>query len=238
MLSDLLYEVKKECPLCRSSFFATQVRSSLTLEKQEADFNRVYKEINPLYNSVLFCPNCGYAAQDSFFDSLHSEQKRKLQRFLKNAQINTVFSGLRSREQAIELFKLSIYYAEKIDVANSRLAGLYLRLAWLYREAEDQTMEKLALLESLNYYEQALYKDSFPVGNMTEVTVEYLVALLYYQTGNTKRAINNLQLLLSSENLKEERRILRMARDLWYDIKKKNKEAFMDIDESTFIEEE
>ena len=239
LATKLFYQQKKQCPLCNSEFFVAQLRSRLQFIKQEADFNRIYEETNPLYLSVWFCPNCGYAAQSTFFDEITEEQKRKVRNFLKNVDVKVAFPGARSREQAIELFKLSIYYAELMEVAKSRIAGLYLRLAWLYREAQDKKMETLAIEKALYYYEQALRSDRFPVGNMTELTVEYLVAQLYTQTGNIKRAINGLQLLLSNENIKSEQRILRMARDLWENMKiDYNKEEFSNVDESTFVKDD
>lgn len=236
--ANLFYNLKKQCPLCESTFFVAQLRSRLPFIRQEADFNRVYAETNPLYLSVWLCPNCGYTAQGTFFDAITDDQKRKLRNFLKKVDVKVAFPGGRSREQAIELFKVAIYYAELMEVAKSRIAGLYLRLAWLYREAEDHVMENLALERSLHYYEQALRKDAFPVGNMTEFTVEYLIAQLYYHTGNLKRAVNGLQAILSNPSIKEEQRILRMARTLWENIKIDHRDDLGSIDESNFVKEE
>lgn len=238
MATSLFYNAKKQCPLCNSNFFVAQLRSRLQFIKQEADFNRIYEGTNPLYLSIWFCPHCGYAAQDTFFDSITEKQKRIVKEFLENVDVKVAFPGSRSREQAIELFKLAIYYAELMDVAKSRIAGLYLRLAWLYREAQDNKLENIAIEKALYYYEKALDKDLFPVGNMTEFTVEYLIAQLYYHTGNIKKSVNGLQKLLSNPNILHEQLIFRMARALWDNLKIDYKEYCSDVDESNFVKEE
>lgn len=225
MSVELTYVTEKTCPVCEANFHVARVRSKLRTIRQDTDFNTVYEDINPLYYSVWFCSNCGYAAQDSVFSEVLDVQKKKLNEFLKACEVTIDFPGIRSREQAILLFKLAIFESELIDAKNSRMAGLYLRLAWLYREAEDQTMERMALEKALEHYEAASSKENFPIGNMNEVTVDYLIAQLQYRVGKFEQAARSFGRIVSSSAAKSEKRILEMARDAWNEIKEKRKEA-------------
>ena len=225
MSADLIYTVEKTCPICQETFEATKVRSKLKAVRHDSDFNVVYEQINPLYYAIWFCPKCGYAAQDTVFSEIYERHADKIKEFLKTCQINIDFPGTRSREQAILLFKLAIFYSDLIAAKDSRLGGLYLRLAWLYREAEDTKKEISALEKALEHYENAMTKENFPIGNMNEVTVEYIVAQLQYRTGKEEKAYSSLSRLLSRAQIKSEKRISELARDTWNEIKSRRKEA-------------
>ena len=189
---DVIYAVDKQCALCGESFTVTKVRSRLSMIKQDMDFCNHYKEINPYYYSVWVCPHCGYAAQDTFFEELSAAAKKSLHEFLDGREIHVDFAGERTREQAIATYKLAIFYGELTNLLPSKLAGIYLKLAWLYREAEQKEEEQLALLKAREYYEDALMKEPLPIGNMTEFTLEYLVGVLYFESNANDRALQYL----------------------------------------------
>jgi uncharacterized protein (DUF2225 family) len=193
--------------------------------RQDTDFNIVYEQINPLYYSVWFCPHCGYAALESHFSDIPERSVQVLRDFLEGCQVSMDLPGVRSREQAIILYKLAIFYSDLIDAKNSRLASLYLRLAWLYREAADESLEMMALEKALEYYEKASFKEGFPIGNMNELTMDYLIAQLQFRTGKLDQAAANFSRIIANPQAKSEKRISELARDAWADIKAKRKEA-------------
>jgi uncharacterized protein (DUF2225 family) len=223
-IADLIYVTEKTCPLCGNTFPVTKVRSKLRTVRQDTDFNTVFEQINPVYYAVWFCPGCGYAAPETVFADIMEKHATKLKGFLATCTINIDYDGIRSREQAILLYKLAIFYSDFIEAKNSRLAGLYLRLAWLYRETGDNYMENMALDKALEHYELATYKESFPIGNMNEVTMDYLVGQLQFRTGKYDAAAASFSRLIANPQAKSEKRLVEMARDAWNDIKAKRKE--------------
>ena len=90
-----------------------------------------------------------------------------------------------------------------------------MRMAWLFREAEDEVHEQLALVEARKHYEQALMRESLPIGNMSELTLEYLVAELYRRTGELERALVGFSRVVGNPKAKLEKRLLEMAREAW-----------------------
>ncbi len=215
----VLFSVEKTCPICNKNFSATRVRSRLVLIKQDSDFCSYYKDVNPYYYKVWMCPHCCYAAQDTNFEDILPAAAEKIQRFFSNREMRLDLSGNRSREQGIVSHQLAIVCGELAAVPASRLAGLHLRLGWLYREAQQKEQEKATLLKAIDYYEIALEKENMPVGPMTELTIIYLIGDLLRRTGSNDKALLYLSRVVSSPQAKQEKRIADLARDVWQDMR-------------------
>ena len=217
-MDKVLYEAEKTCPLCGKRFQVTRVKSRLTMTSQDSDFCTYYKEVNPNYYSIWYCLHCGYAAQDTYFEEFPPFAE-KIKTFLAKRKISVRFDGMRTREQAIATYKLAIYFAEMGLVLSSRIASLYLKLAWLYREGM-QTEEELAMLEKARcYYEQAYMREKLPIGNISELTMEYLLGELLRRTGKLDEAIGYLGQVISNPGIKNEKRIRELARQAWHQAK-------------------
>ena len=215
MTIDFLYTVDKECVICKQTFPVTKVRSKLQMVKQDGDFCTHYKEMNPNYYTVWVCPHCGYAAQDTYFSEVPPAAADKIRKFLEGRQVNINLSGTRSYEQAIAAFKLAIFLGELVALPASRLGGLYLKMAWMYREKGLEEEERMLMTKAREYYEKAPLREKFPIGNMTEVTLDYLIGELYRRTGQLDQALSYLSKVVSSPQAKLEKRIQEMAKEAW-----------------------
>jgi hypothetical protein len=100
-------------------------------------------------------------------------------------------------------------------VLPSRLAGLYLKLAWLYREGGLPDEEEAMLDQARQQYEKAFLKERTPIGNMSQLTLEYLIGELLRRTGRLPDALNYLGKVVGNPQAKNEKRILEMAREAW-----------------------
>lgn len=218
-MADALYYLEKKCAICEGKFEVTCVRSRLSLIKQDTDFCAHYKEINPYYYTVWTCPHCGYAARDTDFAKIPVAMAAKVREFLSVRDVKASFTGIRTREQAVVTYKLAIFYSELIAAPASKMAGLYLRLGWLYRESGQVHEEKKMLAKACEYFEHALERESMPLGNMSELTVMYIISDLLWRIGESEKAKLYLSKVVSSPLAKEEKRIADLARDLWQDIR-------------------
>lgn len=223
-MANVLYQVEKNCPVCKQSFAVTKVRTRLSMIKQDSDFCTYYKDVNPYYYDIWVCPHCGYAAQDTYFSELPVAGENKIRQFLAARTVNVNFGGERSREQAIATYKLAIFFGELISVAISRLATMYLKLAWLYREGEQQDEEKRSLVKARENYEQALLRERLPIGNMTEVSLEYLIGELYRRSGEPDKALSYLGKVVANPQAKMEKRVFELAREAWHQARDTRKE--------------
>jgi len=228
-MTELLYNVDKTCSICEKEFQATKVRTRIIKLKQDNDFCTYYQDVNPYYYTVWVCPHCGYAAQESHFSQVSSANKDKISRFLAGKEVKINLSGSRTRSQAVTAYKLAIYFAEMEGLALSEVAGLYLRLGWLYREGEQVEEERLALAKAADYFEKALFKERLPIGGMSEVAITYLIGELLRRTNRYEQALLYFSKVVSSPQAKMERRILDMARDAWHEAREsKNQIAASD----------
>lgn len=218
-MADALYFVEKECAVCGKNFEVTCVRSRLALIKQDTDFCAYYKDVNPYYYTVWVCPHCGYAARDTDFREITTSVATKIQEFLSSKEVKVNLCGIRTREQAIVSYKLAIFYAELAADKASKRAALHLRLGWLYREGQQDDEENKMLVKACECYEQALAKERTPIGNLSELTVMYLIADLLRRTGQNEKAVLYLSRVVASPLAKIEKRIADLARDLWQEIR-------------------
>lgn len=226
-MADALYTVDKTCGICNKTVSVTRVRSRLIKIKQDTDFCTYYKDINPYYYTVWVCPHCGYAAQDSHFCTVPPASAAKVTKFLTGRQVHINLSGVRTREQAIAAFKLAIFFAEMENLAASEIAGLYLRLAWLFREGELPDNERAALGKAADYFEQALFKERLPIAGMSEVSLTYLIGELLRRTNRNEAALRYFSKVVSSPQAKLEKRILDMAREAWHEARAASKSIDM-----------
>ncbi len=195
---------------------------------QDSDFCTHYQEVNPNFYSVWVCPHCGYAGYDAYFDQLAQGSCDKIAEFLASREVHVDFSGQRTCEDAIKTFKLALFFATLANFSNSRMATLYLRLGWLYREGQQQSEELEALAKAREYYELALLKERTPIGNMSSITIEYLIGELYRLTGKLDEALSYLGKVVADRQAQSERRVLEMAREAWHkarDEKKRRQDA-------------
>lgn len=215
-MASYLYETEKECPLCIKSFKVTKVRNRLSMIKQDSDFCTYYKEVNPSYYTIWVCPSCGYAAQDTYFEEVPAGAA-KIKNFLEKRTINVDFAGIRTRDQAIATYKLALYFAELGGTLDSKLASLYLKLAWIFREGNQEQEELAALDRAREHYEQAFNRERMPIGNMSEITLEYLCGELLRRTGRLAEAVHYLGKVVTNPAAKREKRVYEMARDAWHE---------------------
>lgn len=216
-MAEPTYSVEKECPICQMKFNATRTRGRQVLVKQDSDFCSHFQGINPYYYSIWVCSNCGYAAPDSYFAELSTAAKDKIAKFLNGKAVKVNYSGIRTREQAIATFKLAIFFGELIAAPDSKLADLYLKLGWLYREGESVEEEKAAHFHACEHFEQALFRERLPIGNLSEAAITYLIGELARRTGQIEKALLYLGKVVGSQTAKLEPRVYSMARDAWHE---------------------
>jgi uncharacterized protein (DUF2225 family) len=229
-----LYQVEKTCPICEKAFTVTKTRGQMIPVKTDTDFCTHYKDLNPYYYAIWLCPHCGFAAHEDRFFTLLESQREKLKQFLSGRQVNLDFSGARTWEQAVTSHKLAIYYANMVSLPASHVASLTLRLAWLYREKEQSAEEQDMLQKAIDAYKAAFLKEKMPIGgNLSEITLTYLIGELLRRVGSYEEALSYLGRVVSNPQAKNEKRILDLAREAWHEARdaKKTPDAGQDTAE-------
>lgn len=99
------------------------------------------------------------------------------------------------------------------------MAGIHLRIAWLYRMQTKTEQENRFLRLALREYEASYSTGDFSGTQVSEVRILYLCGDISKRIGNTQAAIKYLSMVLERQKNASESSIIKMARDRWHEIK-------------------
>ncbi|RNB56977.1 DUF2225 domain-containing protein [Brevibacillus gelatini] len=215
-----LYDKSCVCRHCQATFSTKRIRSgALTMIHRDSDFYTTFKEqsLNPILYTVNVCPVCGFAFTDQFTSKLAPWQKQIVEEHISSKWKTKNFGSIRKVPEAIVSYKLAIYAAELTNQPHSVKAGLYLRLAWLYRSQANLAQELRFIAIAVEEYEESYIHSDYRRGDkeMTEVKLLYLIGELYRRLQKFDLAIKYFGKALSFRNHTIESGIIRMAHDQW-----------------------
>ena len=222
-----LYDKKVKCPICSGSFSTKKVRSRfLRTEKIESDFFTVYKDqgLNPMLYEVNVCPKCGYAFADNFSEKISANAIQRIKDQISSNWKERHFGDERTLPQAIETFKLALLSGSLKQEKSIVLAGLCLRLSWLYRMTNDTEQEQRFMELSLEKYKQSYMETDYIGTQMTEMRILYLIGELSRRLGLRNDAVKYFSKVIEHKNRSLETKLVDMAREQWYLIREKDQE--------------
>lgn len=224
-MSEALYEKSNKCIICNNSFSSKRLRATACrLDKREEDFYTSYKGHNPMHYEILVCPHCGYAASEASFNSLSPKEITDIKEMLSGKIIGRSFCGERTVNDALDSFKLALFMAKSRDAKDSMIAGLSLKLGWIYREMKD-AKENDYLEYALEYYKKAFDKENLPFGNLDEISVQYLIGELSRRLNKFQDAVFWFNKAVSNPDRANNPRIEKMSREQWIIAKEQYKTA-------------
>ncbi len=231
-MESLLYDKTVSCPVCKNSFTTKKVRSrGLQIAERQDDLNTIYKGINPNYYTVWICPECGYSSTENEFDSFNPLHRRVFEENVRNRWNKRSYCGIRGIKEAEETLKLAILNGQLLKRSKSYLGTLCLKLAWLYREANNTNKEREFLQHALTHLTQSYQNERLEGSSIDEITAAYLVGELNRSMGNFREAINWYNKTLEHPNIKSRRQLQIKTREQWrlakeqYDNEKENSNA-------------
>lgn len=221
MTVDKTFVVEKICPVCEQKMRVVKTRSRIQVLSRDEDACVHYDDFNPYYYTVWVCENCGFAADEKTFTTKIPERHLKILRgVLLNKDMKIPFAAERTIENAANSFLLALKYQDLIHGKASKKAKYAHQLAWIYREADDKDLEKEYLQMAVEYYEEALVTEHFPIDALTDNAVIYLIAAIYRRLGDNKKATSYLSKLIGDKQVREmDPRVFDKARDLWSDMR-------------------
>lgn len=214
-MNDSLYLKKVTCPICGKQFSSMKAKvNSYKVEKKDEDFCIHYVDINPMYYEVFVCPFCAYSATENSFKDISEAEINLLKDAFSGRTVGRSFCTERTLDDAIAAYKLAIHTAELRNAKTSTLAGLCLKLAWLYRFAEDKHEDRFLKFALENYLE-AFDKEEFPIGNLNEISMLYLLGELSRRVRKYNDAVIWFGKAVANPQRGENPRIEKLAREQW-----------------------
>ena len=202
ILKDVIYEKTHKCPLCGKEIKQKVIKGSKNrLVKTDIDLNAYYDKVNPLYYEVIVCTECGFAQL-----SKREEMPTLAEADLIKKAICSKFNGRKyseyyTAEDAVDRYKLALLNAIVRNALEGEKAYIALKLAWVYRNMGDEAQEKRFIGEALKGFINAYQREGFPIFELQEEVVCYLIAALSYEMDNDQQAIKWLQIVLRNKEI-------------------------------------
>ncbi|MGO4887536.1 DUF2225 domain-containing protein [Anaerobacillus sp. MEB173] len=224
------YDKSIRCQACNETYTTKRLRSRFVkVEKIDTDFFTVYKDgrYNPLFYEVCVCPHCGYSFAETFSNKFPSGTLDRIKSQISGNWKTQDFGGVRNIDEAISTYKLGILSGKLKDEKSIVIAGLCLRLAWLYRMKENEEQERRFLRFAVKEYEQANLLSEYIGTTLSEMKIFYLIGELYRRLKNYETSIQFFSKVISHKNRALEPKTVEMAREQWYMTREEGKKEIV-----------
>lgn len=181
------------CPCCEKPFNVQMLRSSkLRIKSIDKDQRQRFEDIEPLWYMIWVCPNCSYANFNFEFKQISDETIKLIDKqgakWKQDFKIS--FSQPRKLNEVLESYYLLLQIcldAQRPDSA--KIAKVWLRLYWLYRDAEDAEMTLEAAGKALEYFKDTYNNSRRNTSPEQEQRLTILLGELSYEVGDKKEAM-------------------------------------------------
>jgi len=217
-----IFEKDTPCPCCEKSFNVQMVRSSkLRVKSIDNDQRQRFEGMEPLWYMVWVCPNCYYTSFNFEFKQVTDETRKLIDKqgaeFKRDFKIS--FSKPRQLNEVLESYYLLLRIYESAQKPDpGKLAKVWLRLYWLYKDAEDTEMTAEAAAKALEYFKDTYYNGRRNTTPEQEQRLTILLGELSLEVGAKEEAMTffrNSILRKGGSNA-----INRQAEDRYQDLKK------------------
>ena len=222
---DYLYEKTVACNVCLKKYTTRKVLSKyIRVNKHDSDFCSYYASTkkNPLLYYVQVCPNCGYSSSEEFTSFFPPTTLNTIKEKISANWNGDDYCKERTLDQTINSYKLAIYCATIKKEKHIALAGVYLRLAWIYRTEkvnieEENRFIRLALNEYMNSYMNGDFTDT----HLSEIKLMYIIGDLSKRTGSIGQATKYFSRVIEMQRKTSEKGIVEMAKNRWAEMREK-----------------
>lgn len=218
---DRLLHREFTCPVCGKVFKAYTVKESkLKQVKRTEELRVIYEDIDPLFYSLVICPECYYTQKQDEFSKIDELWKKKLLATIneRKAKYPLDPSHWRTIGFIIQTYRIAIECYECLGKRSldDKVAGLWLNLSWLYEGLEKGEECLQAKSEALNKYKNAYIMGAG--GGEQDHKMEYLIGRLCWDRGDLKEA---REYMFKAATRQDGHSLLKqMAQDLLEEIKK------------------
>ncbi len=210
---DYVFEKSYECPVCLKNFKSNTVKSGkLKLESVDYDLRPIFTPIEPMLYEVIICNSCGYSAIKQNFFHITDRQGEFILKTI-TPQFKPVNYPMEMElSMGIDSFKLALLNTIVKKGRDGEKGYICLKLAWLYRLANDKERELTFIQQAYEGLVSALTKERTPICGMDENTILYLLATFCYRLGKFDEGIRHLSKLIVAKT--SNTRLKERARDL------------------------
>lgn len=235
---DYIYAKSFECPVCQKEFKDFVVKTGKArMVKQDRDLRPIFSGIDTIKYDIISCPNCGYSSLARTFSTIAGPQIKLIKENICKNFRKFPRHDIITYDEAIDRFRLALANTIVKKGKDSEKAYLCLRMAWVVRGKAQDTVrgdvdyekimaelkddENELLHNALEGFVSARASEHFPIAGMDEMTLDYLMAVLFINEKDYNNAAKLVYDILNSKTASS--RLKEKARDLKDEILNRDK---------------
>lgn len=212
------YEKKVECICCKKTFPTTKVRTKLVkIESTDTDFCPTYtnSSVPAFFYNVFVCEHCGFSFTEGFTNYFAPGIKEQISNQISTKWVHRSYHQERSLSQALETYKLAFVCGTIKKEKFVTLAGLALRIAWIYRYLQNTDQEQRFLKIARDEYIESYSTEDYVSTQMSNTRVIYMIAELSRRLGDLEMATRYYSKIIENQRVGGEAKLIAMAKDQW-----------------------
>ena len=222
------YDKKVECLCCNKAFPTTKIRSKLVkVESTDTDFCPTYSEssVPALYYNVFVCEHCGFSFTEDFSRYFAPGTKEQILEQISAKWVKRSYHHERSLSQALETYKLALVCGTIKKEKFVTLAGIALRIAWIYRKLQNESQEQRFLKMACDQYIESYSTEDYASTQMSDTRVIYMIAELSRRIGDLDMATRYYSKIIESQRIGGEAKLVEMAKEQWQLVREEREKA-------------
>lgn len=222
------YEKKVECLCCKKKFQTYKVRTnSIKIDQTDTDFCPTYSDstVNAFYYNVFVCEHCGFSFTEDFSMYFGPGVKEIISEQITKKWVTRSFNNERSISQSLVAFKLAFVCGTLKKEKSVTLAGLTLRIAWLYRSLKNEEQENRFIKIARDLYMDSFSSEDYEGTQMSGTRVLYMIAELSRRINDLENATRFFSKVIENQHLGGEAKLFEMAKDQWQLVREEREKA-------------
>ncbi|MFP3918552.1 DUF2225 domain-containing protein [Lysinibacillus telephonicus] len=212
------YEKKVDCLCCKKTFPTYKVRSkSIKVDHTDTDFCPIYSDsnVNALFYNIFVCEHCGFSFTEDFSKYFAPGTREVIEEQITKKWVPRSFNGERTIDQAIESYKLAFVSGMLKKEKAVSLAGLALRIGWLYRSLKNEQENRFIKIARDQYIESFSTED-YKGTQMSDTRIMYMIAELSRRIGDLDDATRFFSKVIESQRIDGgEAKLVDLAKEQW-----------------------
>lgn len=217
---EMLFDKNVQCPVCGKDFTLNQLRTSkFKLVKLERDMRQVFDGVDEIWYNIWTCPHCKYSNFHYDFPRMKAIHKDKLLEEMPErvADFKLPETQKISYNEVFDSYYLAMACKEIVDASAYEMGRLWLHLAWMYKDVEDEEMFTLAYDKARELYAKGWFSERVQLTPEGEQKLAILISEMHLQAGMLEDA---RKFIFEAVNIKQgTKALVELARDRLMEIK-------------------
>lgn len=183
---DMLFDKNVVCPVCEKDFTLYQLRTSkFKLVELKRDMRQVFEGVDEIWYNIWTCPHCKYSNFHYDFPRMKAVNKEKLLQEMpdKLAGFHLPETLKTSYNEVFDSYYLAMACKDIVGGTAYEYGRLWLHLAWMYSDVEDDEMFNFAYEKAREFYAKGWFTERVQLTPEGEQKLAVLISEMHVHAG-------------------------------------------------------